>query len=114
METLPESKRAYSKSEKVFSLNFGKKADDYMHAEFQYDLASHHFFISINSEFTIQFTDLDPQSNSKDVIHSQNDNVWCNYDFDQNLRYHIACKTVPIEDLLKHNFDSFEFEFIVQ
>jgi len=113
METLPESKRAYTKSDKVFSLNFGKKADDYMHAEFEYDLVTKHFFISINSEFTVQFTDLEKQSSSRGVIQVQDNNVWCNYDFDQNLRYHIACKTVPIEDLLKHNFDSFEFEFIV-
>jgi len=87
-----------------------------MHAEFQYDLASHTFFISINSAFAIDFTDAGDarQINSKDVIHPENDNVWCNYDFDIDLRYHIACKTVPIEDLLKHKFDSFEFEFIIE
>jgi len=113
METLSESKRAYSKSEKVFSLNFGKKADDYMHSEFQYFLGKHKFFISINSEFTINFEEVTPEGNSDGVVYSQDDNVWCNYDFDQNLRYHVACKTVPIEDVLKHTFDSFEFEFIV-
>jgi len=114
METLEESKRAYTKSEKVFNLEFGKKAKDYMHAEFQYDLRTQFFYISINSEFTIDFNDLVSEKDSGDVIKAHDDNVWCNYDFNRNLRYHIACKTVLIEDRLKHSFDSFEFEFVVQ
>jgi len=87
-----------------------------MHAEFHYDITSHIFFIAINSEFTISFTDAgdEGQSDSRYVIHSENDNVWCNYDFDQDLRYHIACKTIIIEDSLSHSFDSFEFELIIE
>jgi len=112
METLEESKRAYTKSEKVFNLNFGKIEKDYMHVEFQYDLRTKFFYISINSEFTIEFTDLDSKE-SENAIKVHNDNVWCNYDFNKNQRYHIACKSVPIEDQLKHTFDSFEFEFLV-
>jgi len=113
METLDESKRKYSNSEKVFNLYFGQAEKDYMHAEFQYDQRTKFFYISINSEFTIQFTNL-PEDNSENDIQVHNDNVWCNYDFNKNIRYHIACKTIPIKDKLKHSFDSFELEFIVK
>jgi len=114
METLEESKRKYTKSGKVFNLEFGKKRTNYMHVEFQYDIRTQIFIISINGEFGIEFKDLAPEEISEDVIQAQDDNIWCNYDFNRNLRYHIACKTIAIVDRLKHTFDSFEFEFAVK
>jgi len=42
-ETLSEAKRAYTKSEKVFSLTFGHETEKHKHAELQYNLGTQHF-----------------------------------------------------------------------
>jgi len=114
METLEESKRGYKKSGNVLNLRFGKRGNDHESADFHYDLRTQVFYISINGQFTIEFSDFASMDDSGDVTKAHNDNIWCNYDFMRNLRYHIACKTIPIEDKLKHAFDSFELEFVIQ
>jgi len=117
METLKESRRVYTKSDKKFLLNFGEKGEDYMHVEFNYDLPTSSFKISINDEFRMEFNDEEaPKDASKDAqdgLLAEGNESWCNYDFDVNARYHIGCKIILIEDQLKHKFDSFEFEFVV-
>jgi len=105
METLKESKREYTKSDKSFLLYFGVKEKDDMHAEFRYNLPTSSFIISINGEFEMEFAE---EGQTWD-----DDNSWCNYDFDRSARYHIGCKIIPMKDRLKHTFDSFEFEFVV-
>jgi len=114
METLKESRRVYTNWDEMFLLNFGEKGKDYMHVEFIYDLPTSSFKIFINGEFRIEFNDQeDAKDASKDVVAAEGNDSWCNYDFDVNARYHIGCKIIQIEDKLKHKFDSFEFEFIV-
>jgi len=114
MEKLEESKREYKNSGNVLILRFGKRGHGYESAEFHYDLRTQVFYISINGQFTIEFSDLASKEDSTDVLKAHNDNIWCNYDFMRNLRYHIACKTIPIEDKLRHTFDSFELGFVIQ
>jgi len=110
METLKETRRTYTKSDKKISVNFGVKENDYMHAEFSYDLSTSSFLISINSDFNMEFAE---DVNSMAQSQTGDDNSWCNYDFEDNVRYHIGCKVIPVKDKLKHTFDSFEFEFVV-
>jgi len=113
METLKESRREYTKSDKSFLLYFGVKEKDYTHAEFRFNLPTSSFIISINDEFKMEFAE---EGNTLDgsnfVVQPHDDNAWCSYDFNRFARYHIGCKIIPMEDKLQHTFDSFEFEFV--